>query len=69
MKYSLIGLLFGVITSSGALSDTIEWEGREFEARNVKASVVELSGQKVMRVERDLESLPFDVQRLEETVD
>ncbi|WP_024462316.1 family 16 glycoside hydrolase [Marinimicrobium sp. LS-A18] len=70
MKYRLIGLVLGVIASSGVFAaGTIEWEGREFEARNVKASVVELKGEQVLRVERDLEALPFDVERLGETVD
>ncbi len=69
MKYRLIGFMLGVIACSGALADTIEWEGREFEARNVKATVVKLEGEQVLRVERDLEALPFDVERLGETVD
>lgn len=32
---------------------------REFEARDVKASVVELKDEQVLRVERDLEALPL----------
>jgi hypothetical protein len=48
---------------------TIKWEGKEFEISNVKASVVSLNGESVLKVERDLEKLPFDVNRLEATVD
>lgn len=69
MKYRLIGFLLSVIATSGAVAETIEWQGREFETRNVKASVVELKGEQVLRVERDLEALPFDVERLGDTVD
>lgn len=69
MKYRLIGFVLSVVAASGALAETVEWEGREFETRNVKASVVELKGEQVLRVERDLKALPFDAERLAETVD
>ena len=50
-------------------AQTIEWEGREFEISDVKASIVELEGEKVLKVERDLTSLPFDLENLSKTVD
>jgi len=52
-----------------ARADDIEWEGRKFEARNVTAEVVTLDGEKVLRVERDLDALEFDIDNLTETVD
>jgi hypothetical protein len=56
-----------IVVSSYA--QTIKWEGKEFEISNVKASIVSLNGEKVLKVERDLELLAFDVKRLEATVD
>lgn len=47
----------------------IHWEGRNFEMVNVKASIVDLRGEAVMRLERDLESFPFDPKREVECVD
>ncbi|MBK8428422.1 MAG: hypothetical protein IPL27_21785 [Lewinellaceae bacterium] len=41
----------------------------EFEISNVKASALELDGEQVLKVERDLDKLPFDVKRMEATVD
>ena len=40
-----------------------------FSASGRKASVVELDGENVLKVERDLDKLPFDVKKLETTVD
>ncbi len=47
----------------------IEWERRNFEMVNVKASIVDLRGESVLRLERDLESFPFDPKREVECVD
>lgn len=70
MKHGLIGLAaLSIITASQALASSFVWEGREFEARHVKTSLVDLKGEQVLRVERDLKSLPFDITRLGETVD
>lgn len=60
-------LIFGI--SIFAHAQTIEFEGKEFELSNVKASVEKLDGEDVLRIERDLEALPFDEERLEATVD
>ncbi|MBA4851327.1 hypothetical protein [Emticicia sp. BO119] len=40
-----------------------------FELKNVTGSVVELNGEKVLKIERDLKAIPFDVNRLGTTVD
>lgn len=60
---SLFSLIYGV------QAQTILFEGKEFEISHVKASVVQLNCEEVLRVERDLESLPFDPNRMGETVD
>lgn len=66
MKLTLLGL-FSMIY--GAQAQTIQFEGKEFEISHVKASVVQLNGEEVLRVERDLESLAFDPNRMGVTVD
>lgn len=65
-KLVLYSLFFMVY---GAQAQTLRFEGQEFEITNVKASVTQLSGETVLKVERDLELLPFDADRLEATVD
>ena len=45
------------------------WAGRTFVISNVKASLVELNGEQVLKVERDLAALPFDANNLVQTVD
>jgi hypothetical protein len=40
-----------------------------FELHNVTGSVVKLEGKKVLKIERDLKALPFDVNNIEGTVD
>jgi hypothetical protein len=42
---------------------------QEFELHNVTGSVIQFQGQNVLKIERDLLSLPFDANRLEATVD
>ena len=50
-------------------AQTLTWNNQQFEITNVTASLVQLDGEKVLKVERDLKALPFDVNRLEATVD
>ena len=63
----IVSILMASFTSLYA--QTIQFEGMEFEISNVKTSVVELDSENVLKVERDLDKLPFDVKRLEATVD
>lgn len=56
-------------TATSNAGNTIEWEGRRFEMVNVKAIRAVLQGEEVLKVERDLESFPFDPTREVETVD
>lgn len=42
---------------------------QEFELKNVTGSIVDFQGEKVLKIERDLKALAFDVNRLEATVD
>jgi hypothetical protein len=69
MNKIILILVFFVTTVLGSYAQTIKWEGKEFEASNVKTAVVSLGGKKVLKVERDLDKLPFDSKNLSSTVD
>lgn len=66
-KYIL--LLFLGLWTIGAVSQTLKLKSQEFELHNVTGSIIKFQGKKVLKIERDLEALPFDADRLEETVD
>lgn len=42
---------------------------QQFELKNVTGSIVDFQGEKVLKIERDLNAIPFDESRLEATVD
>ena len=65
-KILLLLFLFGACK---AFAQKISWNNQEFEAKNVNAALVQLDGETVLKVERDLNALPFDVKKLEHTVD
>lgn len=69
MKSILLTLC--LITSSifSVRAQDIQFEGKSFELVNVTASVEDFRNEKVLKVERDLQKIPFDVNRLESTVD
>ncbi len=64
-KITAVFCLFAVI----AFGQKLTYKNHEFELNNVKASVVKLKGQKVLKMERDLESLPFDRNNMVSSVD
>lgn len=66
-KYKITALfsLFAIV----ALGQNLTYKKQEFELNNVKASVVKLKGQKVLKMERDLVALPFDKDNMVSTVD
>ena len=68
MKSFFIGIL-STIFSLHAAAQTLNWDGREFEAVNVKAALVDFRGERVLKVERDLKAFPFVIEREVETVD
>ncbi|HEY0677821.1 MAG TPA: hypothetical protein VGD17_06030 [Chitinophagaceae bacterium] len=65
--YSLVVLL--ILTCFTTQAQTLTWKSQQFEIKNVTASLVQLNGEEVLKVERDLKAIPFDVNRLEATVD
>ncbi|WP_326983548.1 family 16 glycoside hydrolase [Chryseobacterium sp. MYb264] len=62
----LLAVSFSIANLS---SQTIRFDNQEFETVNVNASIVNFNGEKVLKAERDLDKVPFDINRLEETVD
>lgn len=63
--FSAVLTLFGGYSHAQDLS----WEGKTFELRNVNAAIVDFRGEQVLKVERDLQALPFDEKNLASTVD
>lgn len=47
----------------------LEFKKQTFELHNVTGKVIKFKGKKVLKIERDLETLPFDENNLESTVD
>lgn len=69
MKKNLfLFLSFGII-SNLSLAQSLNFQGQKFSLKNVVAEVVDFHGEKVLKVERDLKAIPFDLQNLEHTVD
>ncbi len=58
-----------ILSAVNIFSQTLPFGSRNFEMCNVKASVINFAGENVLKVERDLNALPFDVTRMESTVD
>ena len=50
-------------------SQKFKWENNSFQLVNTKYNIVEIGGGKVLKLERDLISLPFDDKNIESSVD
>jgi hypothetical protein len=61
-------LLF-LLIATRSHGQEITWEKQRFMLKNVTGAVVSLEGEQVLKLERDLVALPFDVNRMEATVD
>jgi hypothetical protein len=66
-KYSII-LLFS-LCALATFGQKLKLKNQEFELRNVTGSIIKFQGKKVLKIERDLKAIPFDVNRIEATVD
>jgi len=67
MKRNSLFLLF-CLGFLAACNQDISLNDQSFELVNVTGSVADLNGEKVLKIERDLEALPFDEKRLGATV-
>lgn len=61
-------LIFGASIAS-AQKQTLTLKKQTFEMHNVTGSIINFEGKKVLKIERDLKLLPFDVKNIEKTVD
>lgn len=62
-------LFFTFINISFLSAQSFKWESYNLRNVNVNSEIVSFDGSNVLKVERNLEALPFDLERLEATVD
>lgn len=65
----LLAIIQLLITSTNFAQTKLKLGKQEFELHNVTGSIIKFQGENVLKIERDLQSLPFDANRLEATVD
>ena len=61
-------LVLGTLYVSGQ-KQKLNLKKQTFELHNVTGSIIEFEGKQVLKIERDLKALPFDVNNIEKTVD
>lgn len=70
MKSIQILLLLSVCNLNGfSQKQTLNLRKQIFELHNVTGSVIKFEGKDVLKIERDLKAIPFDVNNIEGTVD
>ncbi len=67
MKNTLVFVL--ALCVNAAFGQKLSLGDQTFELKNVTGSIVDFQGEKVLKIERDLNAIPFDPNRLEATVD
>lgn len=65
--YCIISLLN--LCALASFGQKLKLKNQEFELKNVTGSIIKFQGKKVLKIERDLKAIPFDVNRIEATVD
>lgn len=68
-KFQIIILLALATFSASGQKQKLTFKNQTFELNNVTGSVIPFEGKKVLKIERDLKAFPFDINRLEATVD
>jgi hypothetical protein len=68
-KLQLSILLFLCTMSVFAQKQILSLRKQNFELHNVTGSIIKFEGKEVLKIERDLKALPFDVNNIEGTVD
>jgi hypothetical protein len=74
---TIVFCFLGLTTETNAQSTVAEpaqWKrlklgGQTFELHNVTGEIITFQGKKVLKIERDLKSIPFDSNNVEKTVD
>lgn len=62
-------VLFLALSYLSAHAQTLKLKNQEFELHNVTGEIVKFDGKKVLKIERDLNAIPFDSTNIEATVD
>jgi hypothetical protein len=62
-------ILLWALCSLSGFSQKLTLKNQTFELKNVTGSIVDFQGKKVLKIERDLKAIPFDVKNLGSTVD
>jgi len=68
MKNILPAILLNLVFTIG-YAQQVKWQKHSFEMVNTKHELVDINGSNVLKLERDLISLPFDEKNIESTVD
>lgn len=68
MKNYILLLVIGLWGLS-SFGQNLKLKNQEFELHNVTGSILKFHGKKVLKIERDLEAIPFDENDIEATVD
>jgi hypothetical protein len=68
LHFSFLFLLACAISSFGQ-KQRLTLQKQTFELHNVTGSIIKFEGKDVLKIERDLKALPFDVNNIEGTVD
>jgi len=68
MKRTYQTFLLLIVCAFAACKQKITFQDQSFDVVNVTASVVKHNGEEVLKVERDLKALPFDIKHLGATV-
>jgi hypothetical protein len=70
IKLIILTVTFQLVLPPTIIAQTkLKLGKQEFEMHNVTGSIIKFQGENVLKIERDLKALPFDVNRLESTVD
>lgn len=65
----VLGMSFGVSAQSTLNYKTLRLGKQTFQLHNVTGNIINFQGKNVLKIERDLNSLPFDSTNVEATVD
>ena len=68
-KIQLLVLLLVCTLTGFGQKQRLTFRKEKFELHNVTGSIIRFEGKKVLKIERDLNALPFDVNNIEGTVD
>jgi hypothetical protein len=66
---TLLSTILLCVFSTAAGQKRLQLGNQIFELHNVTGSVIKFEGQNVLKIERDLNAIPFDSNNVERTVD